>query len=140
MRKQIKIEDFHIGFDYEEYEVNQESVFKTHHWVRKSFGYCSESLQDIAKKIRSGHVRHVLTDIDKRGHKPVYIRTECGRQGGKIHVTRYLKIDEERITAIDISRNKIGNVKTISVVGYKIYPSTEKEYEAAHKQVTEFLT
>lgn len=56
----ISVEDFHIGFEYEEYEMDSERYLnKGMIWVRKTYAFNSPRLHKIQKLIQKGKIRHV---------------------------------------------------------------------------------
>lgn len=74
----IKIEDFHIGFEYEELQPDSERYFsKGLIWVKKTYNFNSPRLHKINELIKQGKVRHVKKACDKCGYKQfVYSKTQ----------------------------------------------------------------
>lgn len=66
--KTIKIEDFHIGFEYEQYVLHSERYNNQGYiWLKKTYTKNSARFHKIQKLIDAGEVRHVIT------HTPEYL-------------------------------------------------------------------
>ena len=58
--KPISIDDFHIGFWYEEYQMDSERYLnKGMIWVKKQYGFNSPRLFKIEKLIKEGKIRRL---------------------------------------------------------------------------------
>lgn len=54
----VKIEDFHIGFEYEEYQMDSNRYLnKGGIWVKKIYGFNSPRLYKVAQLIKQGKIR-----------------------------------------------------------------------------------
>lgn len=74
MRK-IKIEDFHIGFEYEEYVHNPGRYLVKNDskiWVKRKYGFGSPKLHKMVLLIDSGVIRKhkKINTIDKKESEP----------------------------------------------------------------------
>tara|TARA_R110000822_G_scaffold95043_1_gene217602 strand:- start:294 stop:497 length:204 start_codon:yes stop_codon:yes gene_type:complete len=59
-RRKIKIQDFRIDFEYEEYQMDNNKYFnKGMIWVKKIYGFNSPRLYKIQLLINSRKVRHI---------------------------------------------------------------------------------
>ena len=60
-RNRITVEDFHIGFEYEEYVASSDRYFvgkDRYSWVRKVYGFNSPWLHKMDQLIKEGKVRN----------------------------------------------------------------------------------
>ena len=61
MEGNIKIEDIHIGFEYEEYQLDSERYLnKGMIWVKKVYGFSSPRLHKMQKLIKKGSIRKLI--------------------------------------------------------------------------------
>ena len=59
-RKELRLEDFHIGFRYEEYEMDKERYFNRGMiWVEKEYSLISPRLHKIKLMLEKGVLRNV---------------------------------------------------------------------------------
>jgi len=67
----IKIEDFHIGFKYEEYQLDcNRYLNKGMIWVEKTYTTNSPRLHKIQERITAGTIRHVQPKTYTKGRTP----------------------------------------------------------------------